>query len=660
MRWLSIGPLILGVLVAPMAMADGGDFFAAPTLLDIDQLEFADLTRATSDGSEPAGFSNTLGWTRWWRVRAPGKGRLVVEIDRGSACKPAMLAFRRSSVESQTAVGGNNLVEPCPHRFAAHRHWDFAVDADQGEELVLGADIAPDGLVPMVMGPNGPEWDFGGPTRFQFRVRFHAAPANDRFQEPQRLLPGFSSLEANLLAASVEPGEVRVDGSLGRTVWYEWTAPANGRLSLGPTQRRSHFAAAFSPGLPPWSATESLTSLWGLLENPFWLPVGYAGGGILGSTGVMNTTSGGGGGVINPPAVNCAPIPSSLTVPVVPLVGIYSGQSLDNLVQLARGLEVSCPVTEGATYRISVDATAGELGLARLAAALIPVPENDDIEKAIPVAGNSLDLRGHTVGSTRQGLDAESSGSVWWSWSADAEGPVQVSARSADAANVHLEVRFAGSDGLPRSAGAGSNNLSFYAAKGGRYWIGISPTEAQGDYEASIRQLPSKLRPVVIRSGNPTSGLILGETGWQRALLQQASHGSWMDLGIVVPAGTTPGGVVAGYLIPLALPNLDPSASGLFRLWFLDFELPATSLAMIHSPVESDPLQATQLDLKASPGRVLTIESSANLLDWTPASVALRTAGVSRVLVPRDATAGIRFFRAREAVFTAVPLRIGN
>jgi|GEM_PF-3699088 len=651
---------MLGPLIAPMAWAAGGDSFASPTPVDFDQLEAADLAGATSEDSEPTGFSNTLGWTRWWLVRAPGRGRLVVEIDRSSDCQPAMVGFRRSGVESPVFTGGNSLVEPCPNRFAARRHWDFAMDAEAGDELLLGADVAFDGLIPTRMGPNGPELDFTGPTCFQFRVRFHAAPANDRFQEPQILPPGFSSLEANLLAASVEPGEARIDGSLGRTVWYEWTAPANGRLSLGPTGRRSHVPAASSPGLVPWSGTEPLTSLWGLLESPFWLPVGYAGGGILGSSGVMITTSGGGGGIVTPPLVDCTPIPSSLTVPVVPSVGIYTGPSLDALVPLARGLEVACPVTGGATYRISMDATVGELGLARLSAAFTAVPENDDIEQAKPVAGNTLDLRGHSVGATRQVLDAESAGSVWWSWSADTEGPVQLSARSADAANVHLEVRAAGADGSPRSVGSGPNTLSFYAAKGVRYWIGISPVEAQGDYEASIRQLPSKLRPVVIHSANPISGLIVGETGWKRALLQQALNGLWMDLGIVVPGETNPGGAVAGYLIPLAVSNLDPSSSGLFRLWFLDFDLPATALSLIHPPVAPDPLHATRLELKTSPGRWFRIESSVNLTDWTSTSVVLRSAGVSQMLVPGDATAELQFYRAQESVVTALPLRFGN
>lgn len=655
-----IAPLILGAWVAPMAWASGGDAFTEPTPIDLDQPEAVDLAGASSENSDPIGFNKTLGWSRWWLVRAPGKGRLLVEIDRTSACLPSMLAFRRSSIQSPTLAGGNSLVEPCPRLFAAPRHWDFAVDAEGGDEWVLGADIALEGLVPILPGPDGPRVGFTGPTRFQFRVRFQPAPDNDRFAVPTVLPSDFSGLEANLLAASVEPGEPRADGSLGRTVWYEWTAPANGRLALGPTKRRSYLEPAATHAAPRWSTTDSLTPFWGLLHEPFWLPVGYAGGGILGSSGVVNTTDGGGGGIVTPPWINCAPIPSSLTVPVVPSVAIYTGQSLDGLAQQARGLEVSCAVSAGVTYRIAVDATAGELGLARLDARFTPAPGNDDIEGALPIAGNSLDLRGHSIGATQQTPDAESAGSVWWSWIAEAEGPVQLAARSIDAANVQIEVRAGAADGSRRPVGAGRNRLSFCAAKGGRYWIGIGPTEAQGDYEASLSQLPSRLRPVVIHSASPVSGLGLAETGWQKALLQQASHGDWTDVGVVIPGAATPGGAVVGFRIPLAVANLDPSSAGLFRVWLLDFDLPATALSIVQAPDGTDQLQTARLELNASPGRWIGIESSTNLTDWSPTSIAVRSAGVSQIAVPAPATAGLQFFRAHESVVTAVPLRIGN
>lgn len=116
--------------------------------------------------------------------------------------------------------------------------------------------------------------------------------------------------------------------------------------------------------------------------------------------------------------------------------------------------------------------------------------------------------------------------------------------------------------------------------------------------------------------GIPSSGLLIGETGWQRALLQQAEGGVWVDRGIVLPSRGTDGEAVAGFFLPMSVFNLDPSAAGLFRVWLLDFELPPANLAIVGPPFRFEAGRLVPLNLLASPGRVFDLEASGQLTSW--------------------------------------------
>lgn len=651
---------IIGLSLVARA-AGGGDHFQEREPIAFETLVTADLSTATNDPGAPQGFTRTLGFTHWWSLVAPQQGRLVIRIDRTSPLLPSLLAFRKDEAGTFTARNSNSLVEPCPVFYAPSRHWDFAVDALAGEEIVLGADIAQDSPLRDRIEPDGSiVVDYTGPTSFSYSVQFVPSPANDAFANPQPLEGHFRSIDADLFGASFEPGEPRITGSLGRTVWYEWTAPGNGQLSLGPTQRRTYLPPTSVATPPSWINTPSLTPVWSHLSLPYWLPVGYAGGGILGSVGLVNTIDTDGGGIIFPPRIDCRPVPSSLTIRTVPLVGIYTGDSVNGLSAIAQGKDVSFIAAAGSTYRIAIDATEGELGRVQLEAHFTPAPENDSIANASRIEGTTATATGHSIGATREDFEGAGPDSVWWTWSPNAEGSVQFSASSPDAANVQLDIRVVGVDGTLRTVATARNSAVFYAARGGNYLIGVAPEEAQGNYTLSVSQLPARLRPVIIHPGSPTSGLLIAETGWNQALLQQAAGGQWVDRGMIVPQTVAPAKPVAGYYLPVDVAQLDPSSAGLYRVWLIDFELPPAAVNIAGAPFPFESGSLVPIDLIASPGRLFDVESTGDLNDWTTVLSSQWSAGSRRIHVPTPMDLPQLFLRLREVKKTALPLIIGE
>lgn len=654
---------ILGAvaMMVVKALANGADGFADREPLLLGSVVEADLAGATVGIGEPGGFPQSLGFTRWWRINAPETGRFVIRIDRTSPLLPSMIALRAGQSGALEVASSNSLVEPCPHFYAPRRHWDFAVDARAGDEIVLGADVAADELVPMRLEPDGSVVvDYSGPTAFRFQVEMVASPANDSLAKALRLEADFAGIDTQVFAATSEAGEPRIPNGFGRTVWYEWTAPVGGQLSIGSTSRRVFASLAVTAAAAVTGDTGWLTAQWNQLALPYWLPVGYAGGGVLGSVGVVNTVGSGGGRIDFPPPIDCRPIPSGLTVPVVPLVGVYTGETVEGLSRVAQGKDVAFVATAGTTYRIAVDASEGDLGSVHLLAQFTPAPANDGLQQAAPITGLSADASGHTIAATREDFEGAGPGSAWWAWSPDAEGPVRLEAASPDAANVQLDVRVIATDGSLRSLASAKNAATFYAAKGARYRIGVAPEENPGVYSLSLRQVPARLRPVIIHPGSPRSGLLIAETGWKQALLQEASGNQWADRGIVLPQAAREGDVLAGYYLPVEVALLDPSAAGLFRVWLLDFDLPAPAvkLAMAPFPFESGAL--APVDLVASPGRQFDLESSDNLETWGVAAAGLWSAGSTRIHVPVPLGQRQQFFRVREVTRTVLPLLLGN
>lgn len=135
------------------------------------------------------------------------------------------------------------------------------------------------------------------------------------------------------------------------------------------------------------------------------------------------------------------------------LLAIYTGNSLSELNLVAGtsqdplGYGESSATFEtiaDAIYQIALDGNNLELGAPSgsitLNVSLTPIPDpvqNDDLINAIPLTGSSVSVQASNVGATREDgepdhADGLGKRSVWWTWTAPADGFVTVSTQGSD------------------------------------------------------------------------------------------------------------------------------------------------------------------------------------------------------------------------------------
>jgi len=203
-------------------------------------------------------------------------------------------------------------------------------------------------------------------------------PANDAFANASAL-GSLASVDATTVGATSEAGEpVHANVGGGKSTWHSWTATQSGTLELN-TQGSAYDTA---------------------------LAV-YTGSSVAGLTGLGANDDNGSG-------------------------GLWS--------------RVVVPVKAGTTYRIAVDGYRGAAGAYRLQGSFTPEstpaptppPENDDFANASPLAAQSP-ATGTTVGATREdgepnhvGGAAGGQASIWYRWTAPADGAVTVSTEGSD------------------------------------------------------------------------------------------------------------------------------------------------------------------------------------------------------------------------------------
>jgi hypothetical protein len=103
------------------------------------------------------------------------------------------------------------------------------------------------------------DWRYGGvPTAFTLSWRQSVAPANDRFDAPLALTGNTGTITQSNAEASIEPGEPLHAGAPGGvSLWYTFTAPADGTLAL------DTFGSSFDTVLAAYTGN----TLWALQES---------------------------------------------------------------------------------------------------------------------------------------------------------------------------------------------------------------------------------------------------------------------------------------------------------------------------------------------------------------------------------------------------------
>jgi hypothetical protein len=353
-------------------------------------LFFSSATRAaTRERDEPALADDTSGKTVWWTWTAPADGQLLLQAQPlcvEGDCAPAVSVFTGSALKNlnPVAIESGEAYESRVE-VVKGRSYQIRVDDiyDKGHvELTLGfhsfrllsprfsstyplgadvvlqlGNVSPrlDGQITQVnyFLPNqqllgsvaGPPFDLvwsNLPLGFHYvhalatnsagrvvaspAVTFWVRPNNDQFAQ-RRVIDGVSAtLTGQVTYATAEIGEPHLDGAGGHTLWWAWTPPATGLLEID--YRSGLF---LRPPLGP-----------GWIDKPFF--------------------------------------------PVGPLVGVYTGDSINALSLVASNViwaderwwdvlsSFQFLVTAGTHYHISLDGLNGSLGEAVIELSLTPAP----------------------------------------------------------------------------------------------------------------------------------------------------------------------------------------------------------------------------------------------------------------------------------------------
>jgi hypothetical protein len=282
----------------------------------------------------------------WWTWTAPTNGRVTLVI--GSANSgPAVAVYSGDSVSNLTLMASANG--------GVTNVTVFNLSAGAVCQIAVAGNYA---------------WDMGD---YALTLSFVPAPLNDEFARRIVLSGTNASTTGTSVAATKESGEPAHAGNGGgHSVWWTWTAPANGRLTV--------------------------------------------------------TTSGSGFDT---------------------LLAVYTGDSVSALTLKAANDDatgsdttslVALDVTAGTNYQIAVDGYNGAEGLLHLGLAFAPASSNDDFANRITLAGSMATASGSNRGATREAGEPIHGGypsghSVWWTWTAPNDGTASVEA-TGDFSNV--------------------------------------------------------------------------------------------------------------------------------------------------------------------------------------------------------------------------------
>ncbi len=415
---------------------------------------------ASKEPGEPTGGDPAADASVWYTWTAPASGSVVVSIGENYFAGHPIGVYTGDSVSNLVSLG-ESIYNFAPVNFVAHQGTTYHIE---------------------VNGYSGSPPDGAGP--FALSVVQTPAPLNDDFTNAIVLSGNSNTVTGSNIGATSEPGEPEQSYSdLGNSIWWEWTAPADGMLTL------STAGSSFNPVVSLYTGN-TLTNLTlyyraymdFISYNPtvqipvlagtpyhiaivgFWYP-DIAGPVVMNLnfgaapanddfenrlvlTGSPVVTSGSNTTAYIQPgetnsnghtvwwswtATNTGPVTigkggSSFT----PLISIYTGTTIPNLVLVTNHFgDVTFNAIAGTDYAISMDSDpAGDTGQIELTLVAGP-PANDNFNDRIALSGTNLSLVACTVGATEEAGEplhgsAQGSNSVWWSWTAPATGTLNV------------------------------------------------------------------------------------------------------------------------------------------------------------------------------------------------------------------------------------------
>jgi PKD repeat protein len=165
----------------------------------------ADTEAATTQDGEPTG-SGAGARSAWWTWTAPASG--IVEFNTcGSSYYTALSIYRGNPLVAGPLVGASTFGSGCDSRSRV----SLSVQADVTYTIAVSAYYGDGGRARLQVGP----------------------PANDRLASAAPLTGNTAQAAGTLAGTSAEDGEpLHVTGGQRRTIWYGWTAPVTGRLTV--------------------------------------------------------------------------------------------------------------------------------------------------------------------------------------------------------------------------------------------------------------------------------------------------------------------------------------------------------------------------------------------------------------------------------------------
>lgn len=374
---------------------------------------------ATKESGEPNHAGNPGGRSAWWSWTAPSDGSYTLDTF-GSAFDTLLAVYTGSAVNALTAVASND---------------------NSGGTLQSRVTFTAVGGTTYQIAVDGFGGSFGRVQLSFSQPVVVAPPPNDGFANRLTLTGTNTSSVATNTAATKETGEPNHAGnSGGRSVWWTWTAPSNGSVTL--TTAGSTFNTLLAV---------------------------YTGSTVGSLTAIASNNNDPGGGLTSRVAFS-----------------VVSGQTYQIAV-------------DGNNDGLGA---ASGTALVNLAFNNSVLPLNDNFSSRVALTGATNDVTGSNLGATRETGEPVHAGagggrSVWWSWTAPATASVTIRTLGSSfdtvlaiytGISVTALTQIAANDD---SGGTLQSSVTFTATAGTVYQIAVDGlSSASGNIALSIQQTP--------------------------------------------------------------------------------------------------------------------------------------------------------------------------
>ena len=430
---------------SPVVLTD--DFASRPAISPAGWI-VGSTSNATIEVGEPFIEGISSGQTVWGSWTAPSNG-IVALSPYAETFSPLLTVYTGNDLTNLSLVASNDYLI-CYEDGDCGCHWreraqiSFHVARGQTYQFCVDSAVITDASMVDWSGIPVFTTNILAGGDFSLNFQFTPAPANDNFANRARLTGSRIAMNASNAGATKEPGEPDHLGNPGgSSVWYSWTAPASGRITLS-TNEVPQYAA------PAWG------------DGGFGLTIISVGPPTCGNEIDQD-----------PPPV------------FYPIFAAYTGTEVnaltpaDNLVMSLAAYPngVEFDAVKGVTYQIAFDGNMGTTGDIPLFLALTTPAANDSFNHRIQLRGVSVVATGYNAGATYQRgapvLAGSTGKTAWWSWTAPVSGSVSLDLTGSDYA-FPLAVFTGSSLANLHQVAEGAGGLSFTAHKGITYQIAVS------------------------------------------------------------------------------------------------------------------------------------------------------------------------------------------